>query len=195
MDTPTKWMLILATLSFLLGFVALLSSKIYIDKATNAPLEVDMPFVGKMKTNYPALFFVAVGALIAAYSLKQHYNYKASQQKVRWTISGVLKQPTQDVSDMRSGQLKLVDVGPITELTEDGHYTIYIDLPNDQSFESAVEQIAYTGTRSQGWLVPQRELAAFEKDPTTSKLQLKTPASRVYAPIEVSVTPQTGEQP
>jgi hypothetical protein len=53
MDTPTKWMPILATLSFLLGFVALLSSKIYIDKATNPSLEVDMPFVGKM--NYPSL--------------------------------------------------------------------------------------------------------------------------------------------
>ena len=45
----------LGALCVLLGFVALLSSKIYIDDKTNAPTEVELPIIGKLKSNCPAL--------------------------------------------------------------------------------------------------------------------------------------------
>jgi len=57
MDATTLWAVILGTLCIILGFIALLSSRIYIDKASNSTVEVEVPFFGKLKGNYPTLVF------------------------------------------------------------------------------------------------------------------------------------------
>jgi hypothetical protein len=64
MDGATIWALTLGTLGFLLGLIALLTSRIYIDKASNSTVEVDVPLLGKLKGNYPALVFVLLGGAV-----------------------------------------------------------------------------------------------------------------------------------
>jgi len=51
------------SLRHILGFIALLSSRIYIDQPSNSTGEVEVPFLGKPKGNYPALVFVLLGPL------------------------------------------------------------------------------------------------------------------------------------
>ena len=59
--TESTIIYLLAGLCFVLGFVALLKQKTYIDSQTNQPTEIELPFVGKLTTNYPALGFVFIG--------------------------------------------------------------------------------------------------------------------------------------
>jgi hypothetical protein len=117
MDFATQWMLILAAFAIVLGFVALLCSKIYvIDNGTGKATEVDLPLVGKMKTNYPALVFILVGTALATYSLNQPYLFLDSQQPVLWNIKGQLQQSGHDIADWRFGEIKLVEFGPEVQI-------------------------------------------------------------------------------
>ena len=74
MATPADHSVILV-LTAVSGALVLLATmlliatrRIYIDKATNQPTEVEFPILGKMKTQSPALFLVAVGGVLCAYS-------------------------------------------------------------------------------------------------------------------------------
>ena len=51
----------LGTLSILLGFIALLSQNIYLHPETKDLTEVEVPILGRLRTNYPALVFVLLG--------------------------------------------------------------------------------------------------------------------------------------
>jgi hypothetical protein len=185
MDSATKWMLILSALTIVLGFAALLCGRIYVtDGNTGQSTEVDLPLVGKMKTNYPALVFVLVGAMLAIYTLKQHY--QLISQTVAWNIKGTLTQPGHNITDWRYGEIKLVDLGPNVQIKEDGEYEIDVQLPASETFESAVQQIYYT-TRNNGsaLLVPSDALGLYQKDRSTSPLQSMTKTTRVYGPLMV----------
>jgi hypothetical protein len=45
--------------------------RIYVDKETKEVTEIDFPLLGKMKTQSPALFLVAVGFMLTAYAVYQ----------------------------------------------------------------------------------------------------------------------------
>jgi len=62
--------------------------RIYVDKETNQATEFDFPLLGKIKTQTPALFLVAVGGMLSAYS-----SYQAAElwkQSIISTIPGTL---------------------------------------------------------------------------------------------------------
>ena len=63
----------IALLSIILGFVALLSQKVYLDATTKQPTEVQIPFLGKIKSNYPALVFAFLGAALAFYAFQKSF--------------------------------------------------------------------------------------------------------------------------
>jgi hypothetical protein len=67
-----------------LGFLALLSQKIYLDPRTNAPVEIDVPILGKMKANYPALIFVFLGCAMVVLGLTRYTGVRT----IRWLIDG-----------------------------------------------------------------------------------------------------------
>ncbi|MFO1323638.1 MAG: hypothetical protein U1F15_06200 [Burkholderiales bacterium] len=187
----------LATLSFVLGFVALLSSKVYVNPKTRSKLEVDLPLLGKMQTNYPALIFVFVGAALAVYSISKHFEFESMKlqraaHETVWNVTGQFRQPGNDITDWRNGALlKLVQVGPTFDITADGHFTIEVALPEGETFESMVDQIAYTSDRARALIIPKEELDAYQKDKATSKLKGMTGKTRVYHPIDVEVIPAT----
>lgn len=66
----------LSGLSIILGFIALLKQRTYIDADTKQPTEIEVPIFGKLKSNYPALIFVFLGfdASIFAYDRSERYN-------------------------------------------------------------------------------------------------------------------------
>jgi len=77
-------MYILSGLIILLGGVALFLQKIYrIDSGTEEKTVIELPFFGKMSTNFPALAFVFIGAALAGYTLKTTW-----ESEVPWVISG-----------------------------------------------------------------------------------------------------------
>lgn len=59
------FLLALAALALVLGFVALLRQKTYLDPNTKTPMEIEVPIFGRMKANVPALAFVFFAALFA----------------------------------------------------------------------------------------------------------------------------------
>ena len=70
-------------LSILMGFIALLAQKIYM-KNNNEVSEIEIPLIGKMKFNYPALIFVFIGVVLIFYStqvLFPKYFTKAKRKK------------------------------------------------------------------------------------------------------------------
>jgi hypothetical protein len=94
MATPADHSIILV-LTAVSGAVVLLATmiligmrRIYIDKETNQPTEFEFPLLGKMKTQTPALFLIAVGGMLSAYS-----SYQAAdlwKQSITATVPGTL---------------------------------------------------------------------------------------------------------
>jgi hypothetical protein len=207
MDYVTFITLGLATLSFVLGFVALLSSKIYVNPKTRAKLEVEIPLLGKMQSNYPALLFVFIGAALAVYTIGKHFDFEKSKldfEKTKistaphetiWNIHGQLRQPAGNAIDMREGaKLKLVEYGPSFDIWADGRFTIQVALPEGKDFEDMVDQIAYTSDRATALIFPRVEREAFAKDRNSSKLKEMPGKTRVYKPVDVeliAVAPRT----
>jgi len=138
--------LVLAAFALVLGFFALLKQKTYLDAQTGAvTTEIEVPFVGKLKTNAPALAFVIVG-LAFGYLANQE---KANEAKETWTttipitIEGQLKSQ-QNVPDWSSTEINVVpssltgqQVGPA------GKYRIVVEVPKWQSFDDWLGAISF----------------------------------------------------
>lgn len=55
--------------------------RIYVDKVTKEVTEIELPLLGKMKTQSPALFLVAVGFMLTAYAVYQDATLRAKAMK------------------------------------------------------------------------------------------------------------------
>jgi hypothetical protein len=203
MDTTTIWALILATLSILLGFVALLTSRIYLVKDSN--VEVEVPVFGKLKANYPAVIFVFFGALLAWYGLKTHNELAAQQIEAQrqldiskasapgddeWSISGRLLAPGGKPIDWGRGVFTLIFGSPQVKHTAAGGFEIHLRIKHGQDFEEYVQQIDYTHDRGSAKIFPKKELDAYRASPSSSRLLEATPTTRVYKPMQLEVFEQ-----
>ena len=151
MSTSLIIMLSISGGAVLLGFFALLTQKIYIDPDTNQPIDISIPLIGKLKTNYPALVFV-LGGLFLAWSTYE----KSTIETQKWYITGKLKvNPTTDSPNVQS---KLVEMGwnngqilptpmPISDLVveKNGIFKFTIDIPKSMSFEEAIQTLQFSG--------------------------------------------------
>jgi hypothetical protein len=62
----------LAGVVLLVGTMLLLGlRRIYIDSETKEPIEFEIPFIGKMKMQAPALFLVAAGVMLIGYAVHE----------------------------------------------------------------------------------------------------------------------------
>ena len=94
--------------------MALLKQKTYIDSESKEPTEVELSFLGKIKTNYPALVFVFLGFAAAFFAFQK----SGIKEKVRWTIQGQLVDSTQRIDDWREGEFKIIPEDTIQLLTK-----------------------------------------------------------------------------
>ena len=191
MDATTLWAVILGTLCIVLGFIALLSSRVYIDKDSNSTVEVEVPFFGKLKGNYPALVFVLLGAALAAYGIKTDAELRttAANNELKkgqddWVVSGRLLSPNDKPVDWEHGVFTLISGTPEVTFKPGGGFEIKLKIEHGQDFEHYVQQIDYTNDIGSAKIFPQQELDASTAN-KSSLLANKTANTRVYKPVKL----------
>jgi len=195
MDTTTICVLALAALLSTLGFVALLKTKIYAIEGTKET-ELDVPILGKITTNYPALVFVLLGCGLAAYAIKasgdeQQLRDQISKEfaPVDWVITGQFLMPpgSPKGADVRIGTIGVRPQPDPAPIYEDGTYEMHLKLNPGVDFETVALTIVYTYGNEFGTVQidPAKELDAFNKNPQTSLLLKKGDLSRTYKPVPI----------
>jgi hypothetical protein len=134
----------IAVLLILLGFAALLMQKTYVDSSTRTVTSVELPLLGKLQTNYPALVFVFLGSGLSFFVFRAGVG---ADVKRPWTLTGSLKLPPHN--DTKVDWKKTVvtvtpsDVWP-DPVTDDGKYTIHANLPGGMPVEKAFDKLNFS---------------------------------------------------
>lgn len=169
----------IALLLIVLGFVALLTQRTYVDPATAQPIEVDIPLIGKMKANYPALVFVFLGCGIALYTLV----HSLPPRKMSWDIRGNLM--SENPIDWSKGILTLTptDVEQ-PSVNANGAFEIGAYIEEGKDLEEVFETLTYTHDKASAVIYLGDELKSYEAG-KTSVVEGAGDHSRQY-----TVTPQ-----
>jgi hypothetical protein len=149
MDNSVLFIFAIASLSIILGFIALLSQKIYMDAATGEATEVDVPLFGKIKSNYPALVFAFLGIALAGCAFQKAYPPPLEP----WTLTGRFTPPEGKDVDT-AGNLTLVH-DPVTvtnKIDPKGRYEITVNIPKGRSVEDAFETLNYTSSNGGAYI-------------------------------------------
>ena len=149
-------------------------------------IKVELPLLGKLRTNYPALAFVFIGAGMALFAFNRTFEVKD-----QWVISGSFKTADSRAIDWTKGVLTLYPRQSNPILERDGSFHIELILPRSRKFEEEFGQISYfnwSGNVSATILVDE-EYQKFKKGDASF---LKTGAGRTrrYGPVEVRVIPK-----
>jgi len=163
----------ISTLLIILGFIALLKQKTYIDSKTQMPTKIKLPFFGEMVTNFPALIFIFC-AFIVLYTTIQKSQLRG---KTDWTIEGFIANPEDTTIDWRKSELRIKPTSVIAdEIDSNGYFFIEVSIDNGKLLEDEIEWIKYSNPYGTMNLYPQK---AANGD-SVSKLEEKTPTSRKY---------------
>lgn len=174
----------ISVLMIILGFIALLKQKIYIDADTQKATEIDIPILGKMKTNYPSLVFIFLGVLIIFYSIEKFH----PPPLVEWKIEGTFV--TSDSNfDWYNGQLSLFPKNIDAEVRSNGKFVITLDIEKGKTFEDVVEWIDYSHQAGSIKIIPANEWQAHNSGKPNS-IQNQTSHSRTYKNIELVALPK-----
>jgi hypothetical protein len=165
-----------------LGFVALLRQNTYLDPKTNAPIEIELPLLGRMKANYPAVGFVFLAALciLVAYSSRKI-------PPTNWSVTGSVGYANGaplKPADWDALQIKINPkrYEPTVKKDSIGHFTIAPALPDQTSFEDEILLVTFILDQSPTYLScafsPRQELDNFGKDATTRDKSLVKAATQ-----------------
>lgn len=177
----------ISLLSIILGFIALLTQRIYIDPATNKPTEIEVPIFGKMKTNYPALVFVFIGSLLAYTTFDKSYERsleKPSPQKVDWEITGSFKIPAEDTVniDWMRGRVNFFPCNiKNTNLGDKGTFKIWVEIDEGKNFEDEYEKISLDHNGAGATIFTDQEYDKYIKK-EESLIKNATKKAREYKP-------------
>ena len=131
----------IAALSIILGFVALLTQKIYIDKDTKQKIDFTIPFFGKIKTNYPALIFTILGFWLIYYVTDKSY----PPSQINWVLEGYFV--CQDSIKFDDETIYVHPSNIVSSLPENpntkGKFRIDIRIDEDKSIEDVIEYFSY----------------------------------------------------
>ena len=165
-------LLAISALVFILGFVALLRQKTYLDSSTNLKTEIEVPFFGRMATNFPALVFAFIGAALAFVTASR--SSVTPDVKV-WSVRGPAVQFA-DGTEINQADWDAhfkVHISPKSDAwnvqTPKGRFTLMLPLIDGNTFEKAVQEVIleYDGepylTCS---LVPEQEYKAWDNPQT-----------------------------
>ncbi len=169
---------LLASISILLGFIALLKQKTYLDSKTNQPTDVEVPLVGRLKTNYPALVFVFLGFCLAFYVVHK----SLPQKEIIWKITGSIVDPKSEINDWQSGKLCLFPNKTTLGISKSGKFDISITIPAGKSFEEQIEQIEYVHRLGSIDIYPPKEYTAHLAGEETV-IKDTMPHMRAYKPV------------
>lgn len=154
----------LAALSFVLGFAALFMQKNYIDSRSNQVTEIELPLVGKLKTNYPALVFVMVGFALAVVVWMNPRDLGEEE----WTITGSMKLPESEKVKWEEGSIVVLPRGFQGAPEKTGTFTISGHIPKGKKFEDVASTIMYSHPDVSGHIDVLQEYRKYvARDPTT----------------------------
>lgn len=173
----------IATLMIVLGFAALLTQKIYLDSRTRKPVSIEVPFVGKMTANVPALAFVFLGFALAVYGI-QHYTHK----DVKWRITGTLK-PDKPVANLQGTRLTVfpIDVDATIDPAT-GRFNFELLIPEGIAFEDFVAKMYFDAAFGGGEVVPSLAMQLHKSNDAHSVLASATDTTRDYV-VPLTVMP------
>ncbi len=167
----------IGVLLIVLGFVALLAQRIYLDSRTQSPIEIDLPLLGKMKANYPALFFVFLGCALTVFGVQQQHK---AVREVQWQIDGTIEADAQQIN-WQQGRLEVFPTKVETEIDPaTGRFKIKLAIEEGKTLEDVVERIDYSHRTGSVVLLPKKELEQFKKKSAGSLLTEATNTSRTY---------------
>jgi len=175
----------IALLSIILGFIALLTQKVYIDRETNQPTELEVPFLGKMKTNFPALVFVIIGFVLSYTTFDKSY-----KKQVGWTVTGSFEKPVGDTTKINwreEGTLSLIPAKIRHDVLENGTFTIFAEINEGEKFEDVFEVINYSHkSGAVAHIVLEEQYRSYMNGQETL-IESATKTTRKFKPIPVNV--------
>jgi hypothetical protein len=181
-------MYVLAALVLALGGVSLFVQKVYkVDKETGEEVEIELPWFGKLKTNYPALAFAFIGAAMAIFTFNR--TYEVTDQ---WVISGSFKAADSPAIDWSKGVLTLYPKQFNPDIQPDGSFHIELPLPRTRKFEDVIGQISYFNWSRNAYadIMVVEEYQKFKKSDSSTFLKTAQGTTRRYGPVEVRVAPK-----
>ncbi len=170
----------ISALTIILGFVALLKQKTYVDPDTRKPTEIEIPIIGKMRTNYPALVFVFAGVALAVLAFNRSY----PTPKEQWEITGSFKSNVDSNINWENGTIILFPIDFRTEISRKGNFRITAMIEQGLSFEDVIQSIDYSHVKGSVQIIPRNEFLAFKKE-ESSLVENATETGRKYKPIKI----------
>jgi hypothetical protein len=128
----------ISVLCIVLGFIALLKQRLYLDEKTQEPTAIELPLVGKLKTNYPALVFLIIAALFAMAASQESKTLDtihAPPTTDAWTLTGSLTNPPGKEVKWADGKLTLIPQPIFSTIYEDGQFEIHVPIERGKSIE------------------------------------------------------------
>ena len=152
----------ISLITIILGFVALLTQKIYINPETHQPTEIDIPFLGKLRTNIPAIAFVFFGFILAYVTFDKSY----PPNKVDWIITGSFNAGDEEI-DWEKGTLVLFPTEFSHEVSDHGTFIINAKIEEGTSFENMIQRIDFSHPKASTQICPKDEYDSFKNGKVT----------------------------
>jgi hypothetical protein len=170
-----------------IGCVSLLKQKVSATNEKGEEISVEVPFFGKLQTNFPAAAFVFIGAALAAFTFD-----KSCQLTDDWTISGEFKPPDESMRiDWDCGVITLLPPKLISSLKPNGEFEIIGSIRKGIKFEDVVQQISYCNWCGDNFfdakILTRDEHEKYMKN-VDSRLKTVESNMRIYKPIIVKST-------
>jgi hypothetical protein len=178
MDASCIYMFGVSTLLIVLGFIALLKQKLYVDK-DSGETEVEIPFFGKLKSNYPALVFVLLGAALAFYGFQKSF----PPPKTQWTLTGLFQDPLHRDIKWGTGTLQLTPTVISGTVYDSGRFEIQVPIEQGQNLESVFDGLHYDVAEGSIYINLQNEYNAFRHNNKASLLSSVSEWGREFKPI------------
>jgi hypothetical protein len=127
----------IAALSIVLGFAALLLQKTYLDSRTGLATSIELPVLGKLRTNYPALVFALLGIGLAIFALR-------SSIKSEWVLTGRLEHPSQKDIDWSHCLVRAIPSEVWSDVSREGLFTIRAFIEDGKSIDEVLDTLDFT---------------------------------------------------
>ncbi|MDQ7782934.1 MAG: hypothetical protein RDU20_08655 [Desulfomonilaceae bacterium] len=176
-----------AAMCIILGFVALLKQKTYLDSETGMPTQVELPLLGKIGTNIPALVFVFLGAVALLVAMTKCLVPPTNE--VDWTITGRLLNGTDRRINFEDADVTFVPPPKARgQVDRFGNVRITAKVLHGDTFENAIDsiEISHADFRMVD-LCPAVEWTKFKNGDSTSKVETAGKMTRKYKPMQVEL--------
>lgn len=145
---------VIAVISLVLGFIALLKQKLYLDPQTGETTEseIEIPVIGRLKTKYPALIIVFLGIVLTYLSFQKSIEIEQSPNE--WIISGSFKEPEGDASPIKWSAYNFSTLPTDIQhhvSDKSANFSITVPVKKGKKFEEVYKQLNFEWNSYSKW--------------------------------------------